>query len=185
MRNVDDFLLADIARALNIRLKKDQGNVVRLILKECNDQGVTDIRHVAYIIATAYHECRFKSIKEIRAKAGTEVWKMQEKYWHTGFYGRGLCQLTHRRNYEKFSEVVGINLVSDPDEVLNPEIGAKILVFGMKHGTFTSMGLYGPKKLSKYLNATTADWLGTRKIVNGNFQADKVKQAALAVLPVL
>lgn len=177
--------LASLARTLKMRLTKAQGTAVALILSECYIQGVNDPRQVAYVLATVHHECRFKSIKEIRAAVGTPVYKMQQKYWPTGFYGRGFSQLTWRKNYQKFSPVIGKDLVSDPDLVLNPEVGAKILVYGMKHGTFVSNGLTSNTNLANYFNDQRTDWFNARRIVNGVFRAEMVAEAAKKILPLI
>ena len=168
--------LAMFCAAANVRMTKEQGENCRIIAAMCDHECVHDPRHVAYILGTVHHECRFKSIKEIRAKAGTPVWRMQEKYWHAGYYGRGFCQLTWKKNYEKFSPVVGFDLVKNPDAVLRPDIGAMILVYGMKNGSFTANGLTSTNRLSKYfpLNPGNDQWEAARKIVNGTFQADQV-----------
>ena len=149
-----------------------QANAVALLLEQCKEYEITDKRKIAYILATCYHECRFKSIPEIRAKKGTEVWVMQEKYWYTGYFGRGFSQLTWKSNYEKFGKLLNIDLVGHPELALIPEIGAKILVKGMALGLFSGVGL------SKYFTDTKTDWINARKIVNGTFQADKVAEAA-------
>lgn len=174
-----DEWLAKLAKVLNTTLNKDQGKAIRLILLECKDHGVVNSKQIAYILATCFHECRFKSIKEIRAKVGTAVWKMQEKYWHTGYYGRGFCQLTWEYNYKKFGPITGRDLVKNPDQVLLPEVGAKILVRGMRDGLFSG------KKLGDYLDATKTNWMHARRTVNGDFQADKVMNAALKILPLI
>lgn len=176
---ITDQLLANICKALKTTMTKVQGDAVRLIAQECDFYEITDARMVAYIIATCYHECRFKSIPEIRAKKGTEVWAMQEKYWSSGYYGRGFSQLTWRKNYQKFTHIVGRDLVKYPDDVLIPEIGAKILVYGMYFAAFSGVGL------KKYFTDKKTDWIGARRIVNGNFQADKVADAAKKILPIL
>jgi predicted chitinase len=126
-----------------------------------------------------YHECRFRSIKEIKAKEGTAVWEMQKKYWHTGYYGRGFSQLTWQRNYAKFSPIVGRDLVASPDDALIPDVGAKIIVHGMVTGMFTGKALKG------YFTDTKTDWLNARRIVNGTFMADKVADAAKKIHPLL
>lgn len=176
---VNDIWLAGLARTLEMKLTKEQGDNVRLLVSECESQGVTDLRQIAYVLATCHHECRFKSIKEIRAQPGTEVYKMQDRYWGTGFYGRGFSQLTWRKNYLKFSPVVGMDLVKNPDLVLSPEIGAKILVHGMRRGLFTG------KDLDNYFNPTRTDWFNARRIVNGVFRAEMVADAAKKILPLL
>jgi len=183
---INDNTLAAMCRALNTTMTIKQGDAVRFITAECDAIGITDPRQVAYILGTVYNECRFKSIPEIRAKAGTAVWKLQEKYWHTGYYGRGYSQLTWKRNYAKFSGMIGVDLVKHPDKVLEPEVGAKIIVYGMFHGMFTG------KKLATYFNAVAADWMSARAITNGKlkgqkygFMAKECADAALKILEVL
>lgn len=182
---IDDNWLAKLADTLEMKLTKAQGDAVRLIVSECERQMVTDLRQIAYVLGTVYHECRFKSIKEIRAERGTDVYKMQQRYWPSGFYGRGFSQLTWRKNYQKFSPVVGFDLVKNPDLVLKPEIGSKILVFGMKHGTFVANGLESMINLDRYFNAIKTDWFNARRIVNGIFRAEMVAEAAKKILPLL
>jgi len=182
---VNDNWLASLASTLKMTLTKAQGDAVRLIVAECEKQGVTDTRQIAYVLATVYHECRFKSIKEIRAKIGTDVYRMQQKYWQSGYYGRGFSQLTWRKNYQKFSPVVGLDLVKEPDLVLKPEVGAKILVYGMKHGTFVSAGLESKTNLDRYFNAEKTDWFNARRIVNGVFRAEMVADAAKKIMPLV
>ena len=182
---VNDVWLSKLAATLKMKLTVAQGHAVRLIVHECEIQGITDLRQIAYVLGTVYHECRFRSIKEIRAKAGTEVWRMQERYWHTGYYGRGFSQLTWIKNYKKFEAVVKMDLVKKPDLVLLPEVGAKILVYGMKNGTFVANGLKSSINLDRYFNQDTEDWFNARKIVNGTFRADMVAEAARKILPLL
>ena len=180
-QKIDDQFLADFAKVLNIELTVAQVNAIKLILFECDFYGITDARMVAYILGTCYHECRFMSIREIRAMPGTAVWKMQNRYWHTGFFGRGYCQLTWEKNYRKFTPIVGVDLVANPDAALIPKIGATILVYGMYKGMFSGVGL------TKYFPPPPAQpkWLGARRIVNGTFQADLVAKAAKKILPLL
>lgn len=178
---VTERFLADLARALKGTLNKDQGTAVRLLALEADLAGITDRNKFAYILATCWHECRFKSIPEIRAKPGTQVWKWQNVYWPSGYYGRGFSQLTWRRNYRKFSKIVGVDLVRYPDQALKPEIGAKILVVGMNQGLFSGVGLsnYFPEKPG------VPDWIKARRIVNGNFQAEIVAAHAIKILSVI
>ena len=176
---VTDEWLSDLATALEMKLTKAQGDAVRLLVLECEKQGITDARQIAYVLATVYHECRFKSIKEIRAQPGTVVYKMQQRYWPSGFYGRGFSQLTWRKNYQKFSPVVGVDLVKNPDMALVPQIGAKIIIHGMRRAMFTG------KDLDNYFNPTTTDWFNARRIVNGVFRAQMVADAALNIYPLV
>lgn len=162
------------------RFDTDQRRAVFLLAHESDLEQVTDINQFAYILATCHHECRFKSIPEIRAKKGTKVWQMQERYWHTGYYGRGFSQLTWKANYLKFEKRTGLTLVANPDLVLKPEVGAEILVDGMVHGLFSGV------KLSRYIQpGKPPDFIRARRVVNGNFQADRVRNAALLFVQLL
>jgi len=171
-RITDGFLLS-LATNFKTPLKKDQGDCIRLICKYADDYQITDVRMVAYMLATAYHECRFQAIKEIRAQPGTKIYDLQNRYWNTGFYGRGYVQLTWEKNYQKFSDLLNQDFVGNPDLVLVPENAAKILVHGMVNGSFTG------KKLSDYFKeGNLPDWLGARRIVNGTDQAERIAQQA-------
>lgn len=179
---VTDIWLASLARAMKMRLTKVQGDLIRLIMQECDTRLITDRRQVAYILGTCYHECLFKSIEEIRDKPGTEVYRLQEKYWYGGYKGRGPVQLTGEKNYRKMSAVVGIDLVKNPEAALRLDVGARILVVGMATGMFTGhdLGDYFPSTGFRVRN-----WLLARQIVNGMFRAKLVATAALKILPLL
>jgi len=178
-RITDGFLLS-LATNFKTPLKKDQGDCIRLICKYADVYSIVDVRAVAYMLATAYHEARFQAIKEIRAKPGTSIYNLQNKYWNTGFYGRGYIQLTHKFNYQKFSELLKEDFVGNPDLVLIPENAAHILVYGMVEGSFTG------KKLSDYFKeGKLPDWLGARKIVNGTDQAERIAEAAQKIYSLL
>lgn len=177
---VNEKFLGDLARTLKTKLDVKQKIAVFLLAKEADENGVVDRNQFAYILGTCWHECRFRSIPEIRAKPGTQVWRWQNAYWPSGYYGRGFSQLTWKGNYRKFSKIVGVDLVNFPDKVLEPEIGAKILVVGMVRGLFSGVGL------SRYFpEGKTPDWTNARRIVNGTFQADKVAAGAVKILSVI
>lgn len=180
-----DFIVK-FNEAFNARLSPRQCASIEFLFHEMEKQEVTDNRQRAYILATVLHECNFLSIRERRARPTTpeqtQIWKWQNRYWPSGFYGRGFSQLTWRFNYEKFSKVVGADLVANPDLALQPGIGATILVFGMKHGSFTAGRkiLESSNRLSKYfpINSDVAQWANARKIVNGAFMAERVAEHA-------
>ncbi|WP_218191379.1 glycoside hydrolase family 19 protein [Enhydrobacter aerosaccus] len=96
----------------------------------------------------------------------SEDWRRQNlRYWP--YYGRGYVQLTWRRNYQKMSGAVGVDLVIDPDKALEPAIAAAILFEGMEHGDFTGVGL------PYFFNGTREDWDGARAIINGDGDVDR------------
>lgn len=56
------------------------------------------------------------------------------------YIGRGYPQTTGRRNYKVFGDLVGVDLVANPERALEPEIAAKSLVVGFERGLWR-----GPK----------------------------------------
>lgn len=144
-------------------LDQVQRNSIRLIVQAFEQYGDKDPNKLAYILATARHESRFRPIEEYRSNTS-----QQNKYWHTGFYGRGFVQLTHEKNYRKMSEFLGVDLVKNPSLALDANNAAKILVYGMMNGRFTR------KPLSNYINRDTVDFYNARKTVNGLDKATKI-----------
>ncbi|MHA6686340.1 hypothetical protein [Mesorhizobium sp. A556] len=90
------------------------------------------------------------------------------------YRGRGLCQITGREMYTKLGNLIGVNLVGDPDAALEPDIAVAIMFEGMIFGLFTG------KKLSDYLNAQATDYRGARAIINGDVKANGDKIAGYA-----
>lgn len=134
---------------------------VALIVKTAIDNGVTDPRHIAYMLATAQHETRnFTAPDEDfgRQQARKLGYGGGEEY-----FGRGYVHLTHIENYQKFDKLLGLEgqLVQNPELAKDPEIAAKILVIGMRDGLFTG------KPLSRYINDESHDTYNARRVVNG------------------
>jgi predicted chitinase len=130
----------------------------------------SDVRHVAYALATIHHEtaATYQPIKEYRAKAGSRGRKNQDRYWLSGYYGRGYVQLTWLRNYQKAMQKLGVNLVANPALALSPDIAFQILTAGMFEGWFTN------HKLSDHINARKTDYVNARKIINGLDKASTI-----------
>jgi len=164
---LEKVAITQILAACGMSYNADRATGVKAICEAMEQYGVTDHRHQAYILATVRNESAFLCIPEIRSKEGTDNWKRQEKYWHTGFYGRGYSQLTWKGNYEKFSKLLNLPLVEKPDLLLIPEYGAAVLVLGMRDGLFTG------RSLKYYISGKTANYMGARAIVNGTFPGDK------------
>lgn len=126
-----------------------------------------DVKDVAYAFATIAHETAwtFKPIKEYRGK---KLSAHQQRYWPSGYYGRGYVQLTWDYNYKKAGQKLGVNLLRTPDLALEPSIAFKILTYGMHEGWFTG------KKLGDYINSSKTDYAGARKIINGVDKKDLI-----------
>lgn len=140
---------------------------------------------LAYLLATAYHECHKPAQLELRMtpmkEFGGEKYLKSKAYYP--YYGRGFVQLTWKSNYDKAGKRLGIDLLSDPDLALNPLYAADIMVYGMKHGSFTG------KKLSDYINEREVDFLQARRIINGMDKSKLIADYACffrdCLLPVL
>lgn len=156
-----------IAGAFGVPLDAQQIAGAEAITEAFRKYGDGDTRKLVYMLATAWHESRWRPIKEIRAAAGSPVYEIQNTYWGTGFYGRGYVQLTHRYNYEKAGKFIGVDLITNPDAALNPTNAAAIMVYGMISGMFTG------RKLSEYITAGTADYYNARRVVGAIMVAGK------------
>lgn len=140
-----------------------------------------DLRWLAYMLATTFHEtaATMQPVRETlaatdvvaaarlenawaRGRLGavkTPYWRAdaEGKYW----LGRGLVQLTHKANYERMSRETGIDLVADPGRAMEMEVAVQILFAGMEKGLFTA------RRLADYFAAGRADWTNARRIING------------------
>jgi putative chitinase len=119
---------------------------------------------LAYGLATAWHEARFRPIEEI-GKGKGKLYGCCGKYGHAQ-YGRGLVQLTWDRNYEWADEALGLGgtLLNDFDLALQPDIATRILVEGMETGAFTGKGL--PDYLM-HDHGSQPQFRAARRIING------------------
>ena len=153
-----------------------------------------DRRWLAYILATAFHETAYtmQPVRETLAESDARAIEILEAafsggrlswvrtpYWRPdedgrSWLGRGLVQLTHKRNYEAMSVLTGIDLVAEPDRAMEMDVAVTILIEGMLQGSFTG------HKLEDHLNETTEDWLNARRIVNGTDRAEKLAAYAMA-----
>ena len=133
------------------------------ILDAWEQQGwPADLRHVAYTLATAWHECRLDlSIREGGRGHGKE-YGVAKSNGQT-YYGRGASQLTWQANYQKFSRLLGVDLVKNPDLALVPTTSAAILIIGSRDGLFRA-----GQTLARYFNERVDDARGARDIINGD-----------------
>ncbi len=180
----------------------EQGQVAGLtaLLDRFEQGGETrDRRFLAYMLATAHHETggRLQPVRETfaatdaaairvldRAFADGRLPQVSAPYWRRdadgkSWLGRGLVQITHRRNYERLAELTGIDLVARPERAMEMAVSVEILFVGMLRGAFTG------RRLADHFAAGRADWVGARRIINGLDRAERVAgygQAFFAVL---
>lgn len=164
------------------------------ILDEWEERQLTDVRHLAYMFATVYHEVA-RSMQPIR-EWGDERYFFR-MYDIAGerpgtarllgnlqsgdgarFCGRGFVQLTGRRNYRRMTELVaaprfGLDLVAEPDAALRLDVATAILFEGMLDAE-SGFGDFTGLALDDFFDATKDDPVGARRIINGLDRAELV-----------
>ncbi|AYG66744.1 MULTISPECIES: hypothetical protein [unclassified Rhizobium] len=182
------------------RLSTNQVNGTEAILAALETQPV-DPRWLAYMLATTYHETdhtmcaisenlnysagglqatfpKYFNIEQAAAYSRQPRRIANRAYanrmgngdegsddgWR--YRGRGLVQITGRDNYAKYG------IADDPDMALDARKAVEILFDGMINGRFTG------KKLADYFSATSSDWIGARRIINGKDRAADIAKLA-------
>lgn len=157
-------------RPLFKKLSKKQVEGIEAIIDKWEALGLTDLRHLAYMLATTFHETArtMQPIAEYGKGTGRKYGK-PGKHGQVA-YGRGYVQLTWDFNYEKADDELGLGgmLIADYNLALQPDIAAAIMFRGMQEGWFTG------KKLSQYFNDKKTDFWNARRIVNGTDEATKI-----------
>jgi hypothetical protein len=149
------------------------------ILDEWEARKLTNEWWLAYMFSTVRGECGlnmapvregFSSSDDAARKfVARQGYKYAKVVNGQVYYGRGLVQLTWDFNYRAMSDILGMDLLNNPDRALHPTVAVKIMFEGMIRGTFTT------KKLSDYLDGPNPDLLSARRIINGT---DKAAQFA-------
>lgn len=138
---------------------------------ECKSQGIGLPTQMAYVLATTEWETAktFKPVREAFWK--TEAWR-KKNFRYYPYYGRGFVQLTWKNNYQTYSDLLGVNMVKDPDKALDPNVALFVLVHGFKVGTFTG------RKITDYINNNKTDFLNARRCINGMDKAANIASLA-------
>lgn len=173
----------DVNRLVSVLPRNIQNNARQHfpgILAECQRQGVTDRAQIAYILATACHESNAGGAMTEFASGNAYEGRRSLGNCYSGdgvrFKGRGYVQITGRRNYADWSRRLGVDLVSNPERARDPQVAARILVGGMRDGTFTG------RKLGDYVGNGRADFHNARRVVNGTDRAGHIGNIAQRLL---
>lgn len=155
---LDRKIFFEDARPLFGAYAQPQVDGINNILDEWERRELTDLRWLAYMLATVKHETA-DTMQPIR-EMGSEAYLKSKPYYP--WVGEGLVQVTWKSNHLKFG-------ATKPGQLLEWPACLKPLFDGMIDGMFTGA------KLSTYFNATRTDPLNARRIING------VDKAALIV----
>lgn len=143
--------------------------------------GFSDVRWLAYMLATSYHETdkKMQPIEEYgkgkgrpygrKIKHNRQPYTVPDKI----YYGRGDVQLTWYENYELMGKLLNIPLLEQPELALSPEISARIMIEGMTKGK-SNRGDFTGVSLENYFNANRDDPIGARRIINGLDKANQI-----------
>ncbi len=141
-------------------LSQPQVDGMTAILDEWDRRKLPDLRWLAYMLATTFHETA-RTMQPIAEFGG-------KKARYAPYYGRGFVQLTWEANYRRASTVVGVDLVKSPDRAMELPIATAVLFSGMTEGWFTG------KKLADYIHDGISDYTNARRIVNGLDKASTI-----------
>lgn len=182
------------------KLTQDQVIGTNFLLDAIEAEEDIPRNHAAYMLATAFWETArtMEPVRETLARSDDQAIRVldtafargrlpwvRKPYWRKdadgkSWLGRGYVQLTHKANYQKAGDELGVDLVGNPSLAMDPEIAARIMIRGMDEGWFTA------KTLDHYLDeideADSEDlreYRNARPIINGT---DKAEQIALVAL---
>ncbi len=177
MTNFDRKLFFDEVRQslFNGKLSTSQVEGLEVFLAYA-EKVDTPVDHLAYILATAYHEVD-RTMQPIKEKGGDSyffrMYDIEGNRPHVArdlgntrkgdgvkYAGRGYVQLTGRNNYQRASTKLNLDLVNNPDFALDPVVAAEIIFVGMTEGWFTG------RKLQNYFTENLVDPVNARQIVN-------------------
>lgn len=160
-------------------LTQSQVDGMNLLLDRGEQEGVDD-RHLAYILATSFHETAqtMQPIAEYGAGKGKSYGEPAGPYGQR-YYGRGFVQLTWEENYKAMQAALGSrwggrDIYQDADRAMDPDIAVDVIFYGMMTGAFTGVGM--PKYITvSDATSDTTDFYNARKVVNGLDQASTIQ----------
>lgn len=154
-----------------------QGTIAA-IQAECALQGIGLKTQIAYVLATTQWETA-QTFQPVRESFWlSEDWRRANLSYYP-YYGRGYVQLTWRENYAKYAQLLGIDLVGQPDLALQPDTALFVLVHGFKTGTFA-----GPT-IAEFINPNQTDFVNARRCINGTDKAQEIAALAQTFLTAL
>jgi putative chitinase len=171
---IDRKVFFDIARKRLFGNTLTQGQVAGIdaVLDEWEKRKLTDLRWLAYMLATDKHETNATMLAVREAYWLSEEWrKAHLRYWP--YYGRGLVQLTWRENYDKMGKFLNLPLADNPDLALDLGAAVQVMFEGMLKAE-TGVGDFTGRCLEQFFNDQKDDPVGARTIINGTDKAQLI-----------
>lgn len=179
--NKDNFYKSIRANLFGGALSVKQFQGVEAIITEYNRICLNDLRKLAYVFATVFHETgqTMQPVDEVGKGKGYDYGKKLKRGNGPGkripyttpdqiYYGRGLVQLTWYENYQAMGKIVGKDLLNQPSLLLDVDVSIEVLFKGMISGYFTG------RRLSDFFNDKTTDFVNARRIINDTDVAERI-----------
>jgi putative chitinase len=173
---------------------------VPLLLTTARSGGISHLRRLSYVLATAQHGARFGAQLEEHGTDDGEArfFEPYEPNTPLGaalgntergdgerFRGRGFVHIRGRASYAVWSRRLGLPdqlvegtpvpfFVAHPAALAQPNVAAQTLVRGMRDGLFTGT------TLGHFINDKQTDYYSARRVVNGTGQAGEIAESAMA-----
>jgi putative chitinase len=106
------------------------------------EYGITDDRQAAFIAQIGHESAQLKYVEEIASGAAYEGRKdLGNTQPGDGkrFKGRGLIQITGRKNYQQISDAWGVDFVTKPELLATPEYAVKSACWWYKNNVLDKL----------------------------------------------
>lgn len=184
-------------KMLGPTISQDEFEGCDRIIRACGLAG-WGMSWTAYALATTYHEVNgtmqpiremggpayFTRMYDIRGDRPAKARELGNLTPGDGarYFGRGYVQLTGRTNYDRATKKLRemgftVDLIANPDQALEPDIAAAILVAGMREGWFTGRDI--DDDLPAKGQATREQFIASRDIINGKDRQDLIAGYAM------
>jgi putative chitinase len=176
-----DQFFSELRQKLFITLTDSQIDGIRSLIDEWSRYySFADKRMLAYIIATVTWETggTMQPIAEVGKGRGLPYGVPDPSTGQT-YYGRGLLELTWKKNYQIIGDIIHVDLLNNPDLLLAQPYSSDAAIIGMMNGLFTG------KSLSDYFSGNAEEWVNARRVVNGLDKAELIGERARKIFEIM